>query len=73
MSGELSRTFTRVSIEHKFGGPVWSTKTIRDMLTFLLGMGGFIHEIIGTGERPFVLTACLALMGLPLLLRADEK
>jgi len=43
------------------------------MLTFLLGFAGFVHELFALGERPFVLTACLALMGLPLLLRADEK
>jgi hypothetical protein len=41
---------------------------------FSLGFLIVIHEVILTdGERPYVLTAALALMGLPLVLRADEK
>ena len=40
---------------------------------FLAGMGGFLHELFYQGvERPFILTACLALMGLPVLLGADR-
>jgi hypothetical protein len=36
---------------------------------FVLGAAGFIHELIVTGtERPYILSACLALMGLPLVL-----
>lgn len=41
---------------------------------FVLGMGGFLHEVAIThGERPTLLLACLALMGLPIFLRTDEK
>ena len=41
---------------------------------FLLGAGGFIHELTRSGaERPFVLALCGALMGLPFVLNADSK
>ena len=40
---------------------------------YLLGSAGFAHEVIVTkGERPTLLLACLALMGLPIFLRKDE-
>jgi hypothetical protein len=46
----------------------------RDGLLFTLGAGGFLHEVIITeGERPTLLLFCLALMGLPVFLRADDK
>jgi hypothetical protein len=46
----------------------------RDGLLFILGAGGFLHELIVTqGERPTLLLGCLALMGLPVFLRSDEK
>jgi hypothetical protein len=46
----------------------------RDGLLFTLGAGGFLHELLVTqGERPTLLLACFALMGVPLFLRADEK
>ena len=49
-------------------------KNIRVIFLFGLGAGGFIHEVLITEtERPFVLTASLTLMGLELVLRADEK
>lgn len=36
---------------------------------FCLGAVGFLHELFTTGvERPFILTAALALMGLPFVL-----
>lgn len=39
-----------------------------------MGAGGFLHELIITnGERPTLLLACFALMGVPLFLRSDEK
>lgn len=42
---------------------------VRDALMFTLGAIGFLHELWAAGiERPFILTACLALMGLPLVL-----
>ncbi len=41
---------------------------------FLIGALGFFHEVLLTGqERPFLITACLALMGLPFVLSADNK
>lgn len=41
---------------------------------FLIGSAGFIHEVIITeGERPTLLLACLALMGVPFFLRKDES
>jgi hypothetical protein len=43
----------------------------RDLIMFALGSFGFVHEVITTGtERPFILTSCLALMGLPFVLGA---
>lgn len=51
----------------------WVNRALRDTLMFLLGAVGFLHElIIADAERPYLLTAALALMGLPLVLRADE-
>ena len=41
---------------------------------FLLGAGGFIHELTRSGaERPFVLALSGALMGLPFFLINDLK
>lgn len=49
-------------------------KALRGAVTFGLGATGFLHELlVSEGERPFILTASLALMGLELVLRADEK
>lgn len=46
----------------------------RDSGLFLLGALGFLHELLLThGERPTLIFACLALMGLPVFLRGDEK
>lgn len=40
---------------------------------FVFGAIGFFHElVIAEAERPYLITAALALMGLPLVLRADE-
>lgn len=48
--------------------------TIRDIILFLGGMGGVVHETILTGsERPTLLILFAAMMGLPAFLRADEK
>lgn len=41
---------------------------------FVLGATGFIHELLfAHSERPYLIAASLALMGLPLAIRADEK
>ena len=53
---------------------MWKLLT-RDLVMFSLGAAGFIHEVVlnsGVAERPYTLTACLALMGLPGVLRWDE-
>lgn len=42
--------------------------TIRDLLIFALGAYAFLHEVQGAVERPYVLLAALALMGLPVFL-----
>lgn len=50
-------------------------KITRDRIFVALGATGFLHELLieGPTERPFILTASLALMGLPLVLKADAK
>lgn len=46
----------------------------RDRMMFLIGAGGFIHELLTSGaERPTLLLLCGALMGLPAFLRRDEE
>jgi hypothetical protein len=50
-----------------------NSKQARDLAMFVLGGGGFVHELLITqAERPTLLLACLALMGLPIFLRKDE-
>jgi hypothetical protein len=40
---------------------------------FIMGAGGFVHElIVQEAERPTLLLASLALMGLPVFLARDE-
>lgn len=49
-------------------------KTVRDMALFILGAGGFIHELLRTGaERPQILILTAAMVGLPVIIRGDEK
>jgi hypothetical protein len=49
------------------------TRISRDLVMFALGAFGFVHEVLVSGlERPFVLTACMALMGLPFVLNANN-
>jgi hypothetical protein len=51
----------------------WNWKVVRDPAFFLLGAGTFIHEVtIQSSERPTILAASLALMGVPVFLRKDE-
>lgn len=41
---------------------------------FALGATGFLHEVFAQGvERPVVLSACVALMGLPFVLAANGR
>ncbi len=41
----------------------------------LLGAAGFLHELfLGSGpERPFMLSLCGVLMGLPFFINADQR
>ena len=49
-------------------------KIVRDLGIFLLGAYGFIHELQRAGaERPQILIMSAAMMGLPLIIRGDEK
>ena len=44
------------------------------MAIFILGAYGFIHELQRSGaERPQILILCSFMMGLPLIIRGDEK
>lgn len=52
----------------------WMTREDREAIAYVLGGAGFIHELfIAQAERPFLLTASLALMGFPLVLKGEEK
>lgn len=49
-------------------------KVVRDLAIFVLGSYGFIHELTRSGsERPQILIMSAAMMGLPLIIRGDEK
>lgn len=52
--------------------PEWVQRNIREILLFSLGAGSFVHEFLGAGERPFIVAASLALMGLPFFLASDK-
>ena len=46
----------------------------RDSILFVSGLAGVAHETLaGTTERPYLLITFAAMMGLPLVLRSDEK
>jgi hypothetical protein len=46
----------------------------RDAMAYILGAIGFLHELlIQHADRPFLLTASLALMGFPLVFSGEEK
>lgn len=52
----------------------WWRGATRDTVLFVAGILGIAHETLQTGiERPALLAAFLAMMGLPLFLRADER
>jgi len=54
---------------------VWNfTRETKETLAYVLGGLGFLHElIVENAERPFLLTASLALMGFPLVLKGEDK
>lgn len=48
----------------------WST--IRDVLLFVGGLAGVVHETVGSApERPTLLLLYAAMMGLPALFRSE--
>jgi hypothetical protein len=52
----------------------WMTREDREAIAYILGGAGFVHELfIAQGDRPFLLTASLALMGFPLVLKGEQK
>jgi hypothetical protein len=52
----------------------WMSREDREAAAYILGGAGFIHELfIAQAERPFLLTASLALMGFPLVLKGEQK
>lgn len=49
-------------------------KLSRDFFIFSLGGFAFVHELVREGdERPQILIMSAAMMGLPLIIRGDEK
>lgn len=49
-------------------------RILREIATFALGAVGFLHELVIVGqERPIIIYASLALMGLPFFLRGEDK
>ena len=50
-------------------------KTVRDTVLFIAGLGFAINEVVirDGPERPVTLAFIAALLGLPFILRADEK
>ncbi len=58
------------------GDVVWHFRLTRDVLLFTFGAVGFFHELFFTynaPERPFILTVSAAMMGLPLILRTEDR
>lgn len=50
------------------------SREFRESLAYAFGAVGFLHELfLAHAERPFLLTASLALMGFPLVFKGDEK
>jgi hypothetical protein len=49
-------------------------RQVRDAIAYILGAMGFLHELfLQHADRPFLLTASLALMGFPLVFSGEEK
>lgn len=49
-------------------------RATRDSIAYILGALGFVHELfLAHAERPFLLTASLALMGFPLVFSGEQK
>lgn len=53
--------------------PKWP-RVSRDTIMLMGGLAGTAHEtLVRQAERPYLLALFAAMMGLPALLRADEK
>ncbi len=54
---------------------MWNfSRETKETLAYVLGGLGFLHElIIANAESTFLLTASLALMGFPLVLKGEER
>jgi hypothetical protein len=53
---------------------VMTWPVIRDVILFMAGLAGVIHETaVSATERPTLLLLFAAMMGLPAFLRADAK
>lgn len=49
-------------------------RSVRDLMTFLMGGGGIAYEVLGDGpERPTLLIVFAGLLGLPLVFREQDK
>lgn len=47
---------------------------LRDIVLFVTGLAGVIHEtLISNAERPTLLLLFAAMMGLPIILNADQR
>lgn len=69
----VDRTIFR---DHKKAPLVWPQwKQLRDILIFVGGMAFAAHEVFlrEQSERPTILLLAATMMGLPLVLRADER
>jgi hypothetical protein len=53
----------------------WKPKIQREGLLFISGMAGFWHEVViwKGPDRPFIIGACLGMMGLTAFIGWDEK
>lgn len=49
-------------------------RVTRDGVIFVAGLAGLFHEtVLSKGERPTLIFACMAMIGLPAFLHADER
>lgn len=65
----------RPASKSKLHRPSLDDRIPRDLVLFVGGFAGMVHETVrnGIAERPFLTTAFLGMMGLPVWLRKDER